>query len=476
MTTQYIGARYVPKFFENSEGNSEWVQNATYEPLTIVTYLGGTYTSKHVVVAGSENPADNKTDWAFMGLTSGEIASYIRKVEALEIEVANFEQTVNEKVNAVEASDANQNNLIANNTVIANRSASAFINQNEIKKKRFVLIGDSYASGTIALGDGNYTRNYEDGWMYKFISALNLSSDNVFVSPTGGNSFALQDSSVGHFQDSLQNIEVTNPQSIDYVIVMGGANDVYASRPDIIAGINDFCNIAKTRFPNACVMIGMCGNHYSGSMIAKMWNVLQAYNDGATNNKAIFIKGIENIAKHGNYIGKDSLHLTADGYSKLASSLVQFILSSNIDFNAYGNITFEPSYNGIIDNTPSIVSGTNNDISYLYWSDILISKGTDNFTVKANYEWNALGVTRGSDLLGRTDFPNLGIPFKATMIFRTPLNKFESYDCDCRIFGGGIYYRLIKWNDGHTGYASNFEANSIQFKSGIVTAPTYEQI
>ena len=34
---EYIGARYVPKFFENENGTPEWAPNVQYEPLTIVT-------------------------------------------------------------------------------------------------------------------------------------------------------------------------------------------------------------------------------------------------------------------------------------------------------------------------------------------------------------------------------------------------------------------------------------------------------
>lgn len=32
---QYVGARYVPKVFENSTGGMEWEANTFYEPLTL---------------------------------------------------------------------------------------------------------------------------------------------------------------------------------------------------------------------------------------------------------------------------------------------------------------------------------------------------------------------------------------------------------------------------------------------------------
>ena len=45
---QYVGARYVPKFATPYE----WSPNTSYEPLTIVEYLGNSYTSKVPVPAG----------------------------------------------------------------------------------------------------------------------------------------------------------------------------------------------------------------------------------------------------------------------------------------------------------------------------------------------------------------------------------------------------------------------------------------
>lgn len=60
---QYIGARYVPKFFENPNGTSEWVANTYYEPLTIVTYNAATYTSKIPVPNNVGNPTSNPEYW-----------------------------------------------------------------------------------------------------------------------------------------------------------------------------------------------------------------------------------------------------------------------------------------------------------------------------------------------------------------------------------------------------------------------------
>ena len=50
---QYVGARYVPKFFDDGNGSNEWAGSSIpYEFLTIVTHLNNSYTSKKSVPVG----------------------------------------------------------------------------------------------------------------------------------------------------------------------------------------------------------------------------------------------------------------------------------------------------------------------------------------------------------------------------------------------------------------------------------------
>jgi hypothetical protein len=70
-TRQYIGARYVPKFFENPNGSAEWIKEETYEPLTNVTYLGNTYTSKINVPKNVE--ITDKKYWVLTSIFSAQL-------------------------------------------------------------------------------------------------------------------------------------------------------------------------------------------------------------------------------------------------------------------------------------------------------------------------------------------------------------------------------------------------------------------
>ena len=81
---QYIGARYVPLFYENSNGTAEWESGVAYEPLTIVTYNNNSYTSRKAVSADIGDPSANPDYWAPTGLNTPAINNLTNRVTALE--------------------------------------------------------------------------------------------------------------------------------------------------------------------------------------------------------------------------------------------------------------------------------------------------------------------------------------------------------------------------------------------------------
>lgn len=97
---QYVGARYVPKFFEGAGGSSEWVSGVAYEPLTIVTYLNSSYTSKKQVPVGIGSPNLNPNYWVNTGNYNEQVEEYREIVDELSVEVegiADDVETINFK-------------------------------------------------------------------------------------------------------------------------------------------------------------------------------------------------------------------------------------------------------------------------------------------------------------------------------------------------------------------------------------------
>lgn len=81
MEKQYIGARYVPLFYENSDGTAEWRANTIYEPLTIVTWNLNSYTSKKPVPASVGDPDSNPDYWVATGLYNAQVNALSEKLE-----------------------------------------------------------------------------------------------------------------------------------------------------------------------------------------------------------------------------------------------------------------------------------------------------------------------------------------------------------------------------------------------------------
>ena len=206
-TRQYIGARYVPIFF-NQNGSNEWVNGIAYESLTIVTYLGNSYTSTKSVPSNIGNPADNPEYWVNTG---------------------NFNSQLN---NAL----AEINNLK--------------ITTNRLANKKIIMIGDSYGTGHV--DDLTYTPY--PYWIQKY---LGLDNNNFKTSFQNGAGFGN-----GLFLSQLNSFE--DDADITDVYVFGGWNDIGLrySNEVVQSNMRTFGNIAKQKFPNATLYLGLVGYGY----------------------------------------------------------------------------------------------------------------------------------------------------------------------------------------------------------------------
>ena len=105
---QYIGARYVPKFYDY-EGSSEWRANTSYENLVIVTRNNDSYTSKKAVPSTVGAPENNPEYWVKTGVGGS--------TEGLDTRVTNLE-------NRVTTDESNISNISTSlQTTITNLSA-----------------------------------------------------------------------------------------------------------------------------------------------------------------------------------------------------------------------------------------------------------------------------------------------------------------------------------------------------------------
>lgn len=87
-TLEYIGARYVPMFYRNSDNTSEWRSGVEYEALTIVTWNSNSYTSRIPVPASVGAPSENPEYWVNTGAYNAQITQLQNDVNQLKEDTA----------------------------------------------------------------------------------------------------------------------------------------------------------------------------------------------------------------------------------------------------------------------------------------------------------------------------------------------------------------------------------------------------
>ena len=291
--TQYIGARYVPKFYVNSDGTEEWRTGVEYEPLTIVTYNGNSYTSKKPVPSNIGNPSDNPSYWASTG-------NYNQQVEA-------YRQEVNTYKSAVDDYKEDQDRMFNRNT-----------------DKRVIIISDSYGNAF----DGN------PSWLQLCAAQIPYQCETYYL---GGAGFGY---AVGGQYDNLRfdrfaetfMPSVTDPESVTDIILAAGANDanqIYDgnySDNAIISGFESFISYVRGFCTNARISIAFCGRIFNMGML---WAYLQARNCyramSERNKYATWIPNLEYALHKESLLRSDQLHPSSDGMKNIADMIACYI-------------------------------------------------------------------------------------------------------------------------------------------------------
>lgn len=166
MVRQYIGARYVPAFFENSLGTAEWEAGVSYEPLTIVTYSGNSYTSKKPVPSNIGNPAANSAYWANTGNFNAQLAELTPLIELSVREFATVADMVTSDLQdgifahcATYSGNGGEGILYAITETASSfavplmngRYAEPLINNTEVHVSQFGAVGDGQTDDTAAI-------------------------------------------------------------------------------------------------------------------------------------------------------------------------------------------------------------------------------------------------------------------------------------------------------------------------------------
>lgn len=365
---QYVGARYVPVF----ANPLEWSDQTGYEPLTIVTYQGNSYTSMQSVPVGID--IGNTAYWALTGNYNAQIEAYRQEVLAFDGRIA-----------ALESKEAAAPNCL-------------------------IVLGDSWANQ-------NWTSAID--WITPLSARVGLPAYNY---GNGGASFTSTSS------DPAQSIRAQAVQAIAdheddkpaYVVVVGGVND-FANGFNYInlaTGIKAVNTAVQGAWPTAKVVFfqNMCladGTALANTRLKNFGvnrDALTKYcqNNGINYNVSLVYAMLDDSL----YIA-DMLHGSSSAIPVIASTVynaltgqyntrnkVNATLSSGTFFVSENNGWFSAAAFGLNDSTYELSQyGTNafkTMVQYLYYQYSLnlfesaVSGGTFNGTATLNASFQLL--------------------------------------------------------------------------------------
>lgn len=253
--TQYIGARYVPKFYENSDGTEEWRAGVEYEPLTIVTYNGNSYTSKKPVPSNIGNPSDNTSYWVSTGNFNAQLAQIQTEVSEIKNKTEFF--VTPEEYGAV--GDGETNDSAAINAAIRSGHA-VFFDSNKTYRADIITPNDRYVdidfNGSVIVGSVTVTTtlpniNYSDKNRHFF--------RNGNIRATSAVAILVQDD---NYRTVIENMTIT-------ALRTGIQCGVSGTRPSDVHIINCFINAAPGNEDTSEYGINCVGtdNKISGCLI-----------------------------------------------------------------------------------------------------------------------------------------------------------------------------------------------------------------
>ena len=358
MMHQYIGARYVPTYYQNSldPDSTEWEANVNYEPLTIVTLPNlHSYISKKYVPDTIGTPASNAEYW----LDQGYANAYI---QALQDQI--------DDMNDGTVSGSLQNQINGLNDDVTDLDLKI--------EKRYVLLFDSYG-------------NYPDANSVSLMNLVAGAFKHAEAYYQGGIGFTNVNGQ-GTFTDLLTSLTISEPEKVTDIIVCGGQNDYGQDGSVIAAGISTFIAYANTKCPNAKISIGHTSAHrnlINGTMRDAVYSnyiSINAYR-ACVNQGAFYLNNVEYIMHSSAlYVAGGMNHPNPTGVTRLARGIINAIETGSTNVNYENEITptpqFGSTYSSVVFSTDLIKQIVINGVSILRCTPngrITVTKSEDGY-------------------------------------------------------------------------------------------------
>lgn len=276
---QYVGARYVPQIM------GDWNDQTVYEPLSVVTYNFGSYTSKKAVPAGVE--PTNEEYWALTGQYNQQVEEYRQTVEE-------YKQSVEELKDNIK------------------------IIKNDWAKETVVFITDSYGSLP-----GNFVNKVQ--------TYLNIPNNQFYSWSRGGMGFFTNEPEFTAFVNyNIQNNPNIKETATKIVIVMGSNDLFYQSNYNTVLSK---INFIKQQFATTDISLA-----FVGTINKPLINVNRIITTETAYYRAASIAGIKILPNcQYNYLSSmaDNVHPDDNGSTILAYDILLSLTDHMRPINVY---------------------------------------------------------------------------------------------------------------------------------------------
>lgn len=250
---QYVGARYVPVFADPLE----WSDQREYEPLTIVTYQGNSYTSMQSVPVGVD--ISNTAYWAQTG-------NYNAQIEAYRQEVLAYDGRITANANAIAAeTQARESEVAEAMAYVAKETQARIIGDNGLALRIDSLskqtpVQDENGRNAVFIGDSFMapTTSYPQKLAYFTAQLMGWTMHNYAYSGSGWVDEAGASMNFYHqIQKAAQQITIP-VADVDYIVIGGGFNDWNDPTPltynQLYSAAVQTIKEARAQFPNAQII------------------------------------------------------------------------------------------------------------------------------------------------------------------------------------------------------------------------------
>lgn len=215
-----------------------------------------------------------------------------------------------------------------NNTTIP--SINAAITNIRSHLRNVIAIGDSYGDKT-AMGFDTWPEYLEDY----------LPNSNVTIYGNNGGGFTVAGVGTGKTFNQLLNDYPGDKNAITDIVCIGGSNDRNSTDSDVLDAIEDFCDIAKTDFPNAKVYIGFCGNTNVALDVADHLKFLHTEDlyRSCTDFGACFMNGLNNIMHDYSNFGVTA-HPNSGAEEIIGRNVTNILQGGSVDYENQEDVSF----------------------------------------------------------------------------------------------------------------------------------------